>query len=244
MGRLDGKTALVVGGGSGIGLAASVALAQEGCRVVIAGRRPEVLAEVAAQQRDFPLAGHRSADVTDPRSVEDLVAWSVHTLGWIDIFVNCAGINVAARSLAELSIEDWTRLMQTNATGAFHCLRSVLPHMRARRQGLVINVSSVAGKRASVLSGVGYTASKFAMTALGMTAGLEEAEHHIRITNLYPGEVDTPILNQRPVPLTAEHRARILRPEDVGAAVAMLAALPERVHIPEMVIKSVTQQYR
>jgi NAD(P)-dependent dehydrogenase (short-subunit alcohol dehydrogenase family) len=245
---LDGKTALIVGGGTGIGLATAVALAQAGCRVVIAGRRQEVLARAAARAAATfagpPAIIHHPVDVGDPHSVETLVSWSIEQLGQIDIFVNSAGINVVRRTLAELSIEDWERLLHTNASGAFYCLRSLLPHMRRRKQGLIVNVSSIAGKRASVLSGIGYSAAKFALTALGMTAGIEEAEHNIRITNLYPGEVDTPILDMRPQPLSDEHRARILQPSDVAAAITMLATLPPRVHIPEMVIKSIGQVYR
>lgn len=243
MGKLDGKTALVVGGGTGIGLGIAVALAQEGCRVLIAGRRPDVLAKAAATFTGQPAIGHHAVDVGDPQSVDQLVQWALKELGHIDVFVNSAGVNVLKRKMAELSLEDWESMMRINASGAFYCLRSILPHMRARKDGLIVNVSSIAGKRASLLGGVGYSASKFAMTALGTTAGLEEAEHNIRITNVYPGEVDTPILEKRPVPVSAEHRARILKPEDVGIAVAMLATLPPRAHIPEMIIKPTSQAY-
>ncbi|MBL8827860.1 MAG: SDR family oxidoreductase [Planctomycetaceae bacterium] len=243
MGKLDGKTALVVGGGTGIGLGIAVALAQEGCRVIIGGRRADVLAKAAATFTGQPAIGHHAVDVGDPQSVDQLINTSIKEIGHIDIFVNSAGVNVLKRKMAELSIEDWNMMMQINASGAFYCLRSILPHMRQRKDGLIVNVSSIAGKRASLLGGVGYSAAKFAMTALGMTAGLEEAEHNIRITNVYPGEVDTPILEKRPVPVSAEHRARILKPEDVGAAVAMLASLPPRAHIPELIIKPTSQPY-
>lgn len=243
MGKLDGKTALVVGGGTGIGLGIAIALAQEGCRVAISGRREDKLREAAASYMGKPPLLVHAADVGDPASVDQLVGWAIKELGRIDIFVNSAGVNVLKRKMAELSIDDWEMMMRINASGAFYCLRAILPHMRQRQDGLVVNVSSIAGKRASLLGGVGYSAAKFAMTALGMTAGLEEAIHNIRITNVYPGEVDTPILEKRPVPVSAEHRAKILKPEDVGAAVVMLACLPPRAHIPELIIKPTSQAY-
>jgi NADP-dependent 3-hydroxy acid dehydrogenase YdfG len=240
---LANKTALVTGGGTGIGYGIAVALAREGCRVVIAGRREDKLKEAAARFTGQPPLVYRAADVGDRESVEQLVAWATRELGRIDILVSSAGVNVARRSMAELSAEDWEYMLRVNVTGAFYCLRAVLPQMRERHDGLVINISSIAGKRSSLLGGVGYSASKFAMTALGLTAGREEAQHGIRISNVYPGEVETPILDQRPKPVSAEHRARILQPEDVAAAVLMICQLPPRAHIPELIIKPTSQDY-
>lgn len=241
--KLSGKTALVTGGATGIGLGIALALANEGCHVAISGRREDKLREAAAAFGGSPPLIYRAADVGDLASVEGLVEWANRELGKIDILVSSAGINVLKRRLAELSPEDWERMMQINATGAFYCLRAVLPQMRKRRDGVIINISSIAGKRSSLLGGIGYTASKFAMTALGITAAREEAEYGIRITNIYPGEVDTPILEQRPKPVSAEHRARILKPEDVAAAALMVACLPPRAHVPELVIKPTSQDY-
>lgn len=241
--KLSGKTALVTGGATGIGLGAAVALAEEGCRVAIAGRREDKLREAAASYRGKPPISYHAADVGDLASVEALVAWAQRELGPLDILVNSAGVNVVRRSLAELSPEDWEKMMRINATGAFYCTRAVLPQMRERRDGLIVHISSIAGKRSSTLGGIGYSASKFAMTALGVTAGREEAQYGIRVTNIYPGEVDTPILENRPTPVSAEHRARILKPEDIAAAVVMVACLPPRAHVPELVIKPTSQDY-
>lgn len=241
--KLSGKTALVTGGATGIGLGIARALAEEGCRVAIAGRREEKLREAAAGFRGTPALIYHTVDVGDLKSVEELVAWATHELGQMDIVVNSSGVNVLRRTLAELSPADWELMMRINATGAFNCLYAVLPQMRARRDGLIVNISSIAGKRSSLLGGIGYTASKFAMTATGITAAREEAENGIRITNIYPGEVDTPILEHRPKPVSAEHRARILKPEDVAAAVLMVACLPARAHVPELVIKPTSQDY-
>lgn len=220
-----------------------MALAEEGCRVAIAGRREDKLREAAAEYRGTPPLIHHTVDVGDLKSVKELVAWATRELGPLDIMVNSAGVNVLRRTLGELSPEDWELMMRINATGAFNCLHAILPQMRERRDGLIVNISSIAGKRSSLLGGIGYTASKFAMTATGITAAREEAENGIRVTNIYPGEVDTPILEHRPKPVSAEHRARILKPEDVAAAVLMVACLPARAHVPELVIKPTSQDY-
>jgi NAD(P)-dependent dehydrogenase (short-subunit alcohol dehydrogenase family) len=242
-GKLAGKTALVTGGATGIGWAIAEAFAREGCRVAIAGRREDKLRQAASQFVGQPSILFHAADVGELASVERLFAWANQQLGHIDILVNSAGINVLKRSMAEVSPEDWETLLRVNASGAFYCMRAVLPQMRERRDGLIVNISSIAGKRASLLGGVGYSAAKFAMTALGVTAAREENQHGIRISNVYPGEVDTPILEQRPTPVSDEQRARMLQGEDVAAAVLMIACLPPRAHVGELIIKPTTQDY-
>lgn len=241
--RLKGKTALVTGGGTGIGLGVAVALADEGCRVAIVGRRAEKLQQAAESYRGHSPLLTRAADVGDSTSVAGLFEWVDTQLGPLDILVNSAGINVVKRKTSEVSIEDWDRMMRINASGAFYCIRAALPNMRKRHDGLIVNISSIAGIRSSLLGGLGYTASKFAMTGLGITVGREENLNGIRVTNVYPGEVETPILDQRPEPVSAAHRAKILQPSDVALAVVMIALLPPRAHIPELVIKPLSQDF-
>lgn len=240
---LSGKTALVTGGGTGIGAGCALALAAAGCRVAISGRREEKLKEVVAKCSLEPPIVFRAGDVSAREEAHALIEWATATLGKIDILLNCAGINIARRQMAVLDPADWDKLMQVNATGAFNTIHAVLPQMRSRKDGLIINVSSIAGLRASLLGGVAYSASKFAMTALGTCVGLEERNNGIRVTNVYPGEVETPILDARPVPVSAEHRARILQPEDIASLVVAIAHLPPRAHVPDIVIKPTTQEF-
>jgi NADP-dependent 3-hydroxy acid dehydrogenase YdfG len=115
--------------------------------------------------------------------------------------------------------------------------------MRAKRDGLIINISSISGKRAAPLGGVAYDASKFAVTALGTATWNEEAPHGIRITNVFPGEVNTPILEKRPAPVSEERKAKMLLPEDVADMVLAIARLPARAHVPEIIIKPTVQDY-
>jgi NADP-dependent 3-hydroxy acid dehydrogenase YdfG len=122
-------------------------------------------------------------------------------------------------------------------------MHAVLPQMRARGDGLIVNISSIAGKRALALGGIAYCASKFAMTALGTAVGNEVAPDGVRITNVYPGEVNTPILDNRPQPVSDERKASMLQPEDVGALVLSVACLPPRAHVPELIIKPTVQEY-
>jgi len=241
--RLAGKTALVTGGGTGSGRAIAEALAAEGCRVAISSRRQEVLDQVVAACPGEATLLARAADVADRESVAALFRWAAEALGLIDILVNSAGVNIRDRSMEATTADDWEMVLRVNASGAFYCMQQVLPAMRERGDGLIVNISSIAGKRASTLGGVAYCASKFAMTALGTAVGLEEGRHGIRVTNVYPGEVNTPILDNRPVKVSDEHKAAILQPDDVAAAVLMVACLDPRAHVPELVIKPTRQEY-
>ncbi len=241
--ELKDKVVLVTGGGSGIGLGIAAALAREGCRVAIAGRNEQKLQQAVAAYDGKPPLVARACDVAQRDQVAALFAWLQSELGPPDIVVLSAGVNVARRSMAELEPEDWDRIMAINATGAFNCFHAALPAMRRRGSGLIVNISSIAGKRALELSGPAYCASKFAMTALGSAVRLEERASGVRITNIYPGEVDTPLLEERPEPVPPEKRAQMLRPEDIAACVVTIARLPARAVVPELVIVPSYQSY-
>jgi NADP-dependent 3-hydroxy acid dehydrogenase YdfG len=119
----------------------------------------------------------------------------------------------------------------------------VLPLMRQQQNGLVIQICSISGMRASTLGGTGYSASKFGQAALGICVGREEGARGIRSSVIYPGEVDTPILDARPVPVGAERRAVILQPDDIAAAVRFLVELHPRAHVPELVIMPTVDEF-
>lgn len=243
MSRLAGKRALVTGGGSGIGLAVAGLFLREGARVAITGRNADKLRRAAESlgggERVLPVA----CDVGDPVQVKSLVTRVTAAFGGIDVLVNNAGTNIKDRTMRQLTPESWQLLIRSNLDGAFYCIHEVLPQMLERKDGVIVNVSSIAGKRAGPLGGAAYAAAKFGMSALGICLAAEEKDSGIRVSNVYPGEVDTPILEVRPQPVSAEQRSKILKPEDVAEAVLFVATLPPHVSVPELVIKPTAQVY-
>ncbi|TWT79981.1 putative oxidoreductase [Planctomycetes bacterium CA13] len=243
MTNLSGKTVAITGGGTGIGAGIAKGLALVGCKVTIGGRRTEPLEALANSiSCEHPVRTCR-LDVADAGSVASFFSSVRQTDGEVDILVNSAGVNIVNRTMAAMKPEDWERVLQINATGAYRCMHEVLPSMRQRKDGIVINISSVAGKRAISLGGVIYCASKFAMTALGTAVANEVRDEGVRITNVYPGEVNTPILDNRPVKVTEEHKASILQPDDIAALIVTICGLPPRAHVPEIVIKPTKQEW-
>lgn len=243
MSRLAGRVAVVTGGGSGVGKAVAAAFLREGAKVVISGRDRAKLdaaaAELAAGDRVLPA----TCDVSDADQCRTLIETATKHFGRVDVLVNNAGTNLKHRTIRELTPEAWDKLIRANLDGAFYCTHYVLPQMFERRDGVVVNLVSIAGKRANPLGGAAYVASKFGMGGLGMCLSNEERESGVRVSNVYPGEIDTPILEQRPRPVTDEQRAVILKPEDVAEAVLFVAALPPHVSIPELIIKPTAHPY-
>jgi NAD(P)-dependent dehydrogenase (short-subunit alcohol dehydrogenase family) len=237
-GSLAGKVAIVTGAGSGIGRAAAVALAREGARVALVGRRPplleEVRDEIGGEAVSFP------ADVANESQVSGLTAAVERTWGRIDILVNSAGTNVPERALGQVSGESWRQILDTNLAGPFLLTRYVLPTMRMQRSGTIINVSSMAAINANLLSGPAYSASKAALNSFTESINLSERSHGIRACAICPGEVATPILEQRPHPPSEGARATMLQPEDLAQTILLVANLPQRAAIELVLIRPTT----
>jgi NADP-dependent 3-hydroxy acid dehydrogenase YdfG len=230
------ETAVVTGAGSGIGRGIAQALSAMGMRVALVGRDPKKLEATKALLTDGDRAILAPCDVADRGAIQQMVKKIESAFSSIDVLISNAGTNVRNRGLDVLTPEDWDLMIATNLTGTYNLLHEVLPGMRARRNGLVIQVCSISGLRASTLGGAGYSASKFGQAALGLCLGREERERGIRSTVIYPGEVNTPILDNRPVPVSQERKAAILQPEDVASAVKFLVELHPRARVPELVI--------
>jgi NADP-dependent 3-hydroxy acid dehydrogenase YdfG len=241
------QTALITGGGGGVGRVIAQTLAQAGVRVALLGREREKLENARATlgpRADSALIV--PCDVTDRHQVQIAVESVLVEFKSIDVLVCGAGINVAKRSLRSVDPADWDRIIATNLTGAFNLIHFVLPSMRERGSGLVIQLDSISGKRANVVSGVAYSASKFGQAALGVCIGREERGRGIRSTVIYAGEVNTPFLDVRgvrPGGGDETRRQNILQAEDIASAVRFLAELPSHVNIPELVIKPTTDDY-
>jgi NAD(P)-dependent dehydrogenase (short-subunit alcohol dehydrogenase family) len=225
---LEGKVAWITGGASGIGLAGALELQKLGVKVVVSGRNEATLDKAGF---DGVLC-----DVADKRQVAAAAAEIQKRHGRIDILVASAGINLPKRNFRDVGLEGWDEIVAVNLSGVFYCVQAVLPGMRARRDGLIINVSSWAGRYPSALTGPGYNATKRAVLALTEQINIEECAHGIRATALLPGEAATPILEKRPVPPPPEVRARMLQADDLGRAIAFVAGLPPRACVNELII--------
>lgn len=229
------KTAIITGAGTGIGQGIAIAFAQAGYQLVLAGRRIEPL-EKTAQNCNSTNIQIVATDVTDRNAVQALVQKTIDTFGSIDVLINNAGINTQKRNLDDISDEDWDRVININLTGAFNAFRAVRSQMKKQNDGVVINIASMAGKKAGTVGGAAYSASKFGMASLTQSINAEFRNHGIRACCIYPGEVDTPILDHRPTPVSAEKRAAALQPEDVAAAALMVAQLHNRAIVEELTI--------
>ena len=235
MARLNGRIAWVTGSGSGIGEAAAFALAEEGATLVLTGRRREPLEEVAARIRAKGGTAHvEPCDLRKAAEVNTTVARIVARHARLDLLVSNAGVNITERSWKTITPEGIDDLIHGNLSSAFYCARAVLPQMRAQGGGQMIHTASMSGRSVSVMSGPGYGAAKHAVVAMSHSLNMEECVNGIRSTAFCPGEVNTPILKQRPNPLSAEDLAKMLQPADCGDLIRYVACLPPHVTMNEV----------
>ncbi len=231
--------AVVTGAGSGVGRATVLKFAAEGWRVVLVGRRAEALAAtIALAPRSHRARLHaRPCDLGDAAGVAAMAAGVVREFRRLDVLVNAAGQNIPKRSLAELSPADYAAVMDANVTGVLQLVQAFLPTLRAAGRGTIVNVGSEAGKQASAKAGAAYVVSKFGLTGLTQTINAEERPHGLRACCVFPGDIDTDLLNKRPVPPPPEARARMMQPEDIAACVWFAATLPDRATVEEILVR-------
>lgn len=237
METLQGRVAWVTGAGSGIGEACAHALARLGATVVLTGRRREPLQQVAAAiAGEGGTAWVQPGDLSRAATSARIVAAIEKRFGRLDVLVNNAGLNVLERAWSKLAPAAVDEVVGANLSGAFYCVIATLPLMRRQGGGLLIHTASWAGRFVSPVSGPAYTASKHAVVAMSYSLNMEEFVHGIRSTVICPGEVATPILDKRPVPVSAADRARMLQSEDLARTIAHVALAPPHVCINEIVI--------
>jgi 3-oxoacyl-[acyl-carrier protein] reductase len=228
------RSALVTGGGSGIGLAIAGALLERGWRVAICGRDAAKLDRAAAELAERGVAADRlsamSADVSAAAEVKRWVSAAGKRFGPPELLVNNAGIGFQG-SIAEMDERQWDATLEVNLKGAMLCTRELLPSLRARGGGWVVNIASIAGKK-GFANGSAYCASKFALIGFTECLQREEAAHGIRATAICPGFVATPMVADAEVP--AE---RMIRPEDIAQTVLYLLSLGPTAVIREIVIE-------
>ncbi len=231
---LRDKVAWVTGAGTGIGEAGAVALADAGMHVVISGRRREKLEEVAARCNGRAVI--EELDVAAKEDVNAVAGRILERFGRLDVLVASAGINVKNRNWHNVTLEDWDSVIRIDLDGAFYCAKAVLPTMKEQGDGLIINISSWAGKHVGIVTGPAYTAAKHAMNAMNESLNMEACTYGVRATAVCPGEVATPILDKRPIPVSQEDRDKMVQADDCGDVIRFLAELPSHVCINELTI--------
>jgi NAD(P)-dependent dehydrogenase (short-subunit alcohol dehydrogenase family) len=232
-----GDIVFITGGGRGIGRATALAFGRAGARVAVCSRTLSDVEEVADLiRKDGGEAIPLQCDIAKPEEIEAAVKKAVAAFGPIDILVNNAGVGtVAPYEVADYEIAEWDRIVNVNLRGTFLCCRAVLPSMRERRKGTIINVVSITGRESAPLVSP-YGASKFG--AVGLTQALlaENFKYGIRVRMVNPGPTNTTIWDKKITPLSTEVRAAMMHSEDVADVVLYMASLPERVRIDEIVV--------
>lgn len=245
MGKLDGKVAIVTGGGSGIGKGIARGFVVEGANVVIAGRRVEALNQAVAEFAGLgPTAVAIRTDVTDETQVSALFAGTVERFQRVDILVNNAGA-VDGGALDELSVETWDKVIATNLRGPFLCTRSAMRLMKVQGGGRIINIGSISAQRPRINSGA-YATSKFGIWGLTLSTSLEGRAHGISACCLHPGNVQVEMANEEVGAVTGiadyDSEPKMQVGEIAGVAVLM-AALPPHINMLEAIVLPVTQAY-
>ena len=228
------KTALITGATQGIGRATAFAFGRAGYRVGICSRTEAKVRQVVEELRQGGIeAAGAAADVGQPEQVSRATEELIGRLGEIDVLVNNAGVLIA-KPFEELTLDDWDTMMSTNVRSLYLMTRAVLPAMRRRREGSIVNVASLAGRN-GFAGGTAYAASKHAVLGFSRSLMLEVRKDNIRVIAICPGSVATSMLQEQPM-LKAEPQ-RILQPDDVAATIVHAVGLPDRAMVSELDIR-------
>jgi len=228
------RCALVTGASSGIGRATALAFAKAGIHLVMVGRSLEKLNDVAASAQQAGVSARfYPLDLAKVDQVQGCIAAITAADGPVDILVNCAGMGYTA-PLGETSLTDWQRVLDLNLTSVLQCVQGVLPGMRVRQRGLIVNVTSIAAHQVFPSWGL-YCVSKFGLLALSRALAMEERPHGIRVSTISPGAVDTPLWDTDTVQADLD-RSAMLTPEIVAQSILKIALLPEQAVIEELTL--------
>jgi 3-oxoacyl-[acyl-carrier protein] reductase len=220
---LSGKVAVVTGGTRGIGRAVAERLLQEGASVAICGRASQSVEQAVVEMAK--ISGGKvfgeAADVSNPGEVRRFFQSVDAQFGCLHILINNAGMGIFRR-VAELSVEDWHRMIDLNLSGVFYCCREALPRFNNCGGGYIVNISSLAGKNA-FSGGAGYNASKFGLNGFSEALMLDHRYDNVRVSYIMPGSVDTAFSSAE-----SAHADWKIAPQDVAEVVLALLRMPER----------------
>lgn len=228
------RRALITGASSGIGKATALAFAKAGIKLALVSRSMEKLEAVASA---VALSGVEAKvyqlDLAQINVVQEKIRAIAADFGSIDILVNNAGMGYT-NALSETPLTDWLQVMNLNLTSVFQCMLGILPMMRERKKGTIINVASIAGQQTFPNWGA-YSVSKAGLIALSKTLATEERNHGIRVTVICPGAVDTELWDSETVKLNFD-RSAMLTPEIVAQSILHTALLPEQAVVEELTL--------
>ena len=239
---LQDHVCLISGGGSGIGRATALRMAKDGAKIVIVGRTESKLKTVQSEIESCGgTATIHELDVANVEATQAMVNEVLEEFGRINVLVNSAGDISLHRKLLDTTLEDIDLTLNSNVTGTIVLTQAVVPQMLKAQSGTIVNVSSLVGITPSQVSGVIYSAAKAAVINFTRYLNRELANTGIRACVILPGEVDTPFLEKRPKPPTIDARKGMVAAEDVAEAIALMARLPQRAMIEELVIRPTTR---
>jgi NADP-dependent 3-hydroxy acid dehydrogenase YdfG len=228
------RSALITGASSGIGQATAIAFAQQGIHLALVGRNQSTLEKVVGKAAQYGVKAEAyPMDLSVVHQVKTQIEAIAHDFGAIDILVNNAGMGYT-NVLSETPLVDWQRVLDLNLTSVFQVIQAILPSMRQRQRGTIINVASIAGQQAFPNWGA-YCVSKFGLVALAKTLSQEERAHGIRVTTISPGSVNTPLWDTETVEADFD-RSRMLTPEIVAQSILHTVSLPDQAVIEDLIL--------
>ncbi|WP_418638477.1 3-ketoacyl-ACP reductase [Winogradskyella sp.] len=223
---LKNRKAIITGGGRGLGKATAIAFAKEGIDVAITGRNEAVLKETVSELKTFGVnAIYAVFDVSNYEEVQAGIKTLIETLGSIDILVNNAGI-AAFGSLNDMEVNQWSQIIQTNVMGMYYVTKEVLPHLIAKNEGDIINISSTAGLTGNATTSA-YSASKFAVIGMSQSLMKEVRKNNIRVCTLTPSTIASDMSIELGI-ATKDSEDSVLQPEDFAELIVSGLKLPRR----------------
>ena len=235
---LSDKVCIITGGGDGIGKGTALMMAREGAKMALVGRTASKVEAVKSEiETDGGTADAFGLDVSDFDAVHRMARSVLEQHGHIDILINCAGHSSPHRKLLTTTPDEIHGVIDSNLVGTIFCTQAVIPAMLEAKTGTIINISSMAGVSPGLMGGMVYSAAKAAVINFTQFLNNEFKNTGVRASVVIPGEVDTPILNNRPVPPSAEARETMVTVEDAAEAISLVARMSERSNIPELIIK-------